>query len=49
VNVTITLTPHEAHAFIRALEDAGCLTYANTIRKAAGCHDPQCITKHEEE
>jgi hypothetical protein len=46
--ITLTLTDHVAHAFIRALEDAGCQGYANTVRSAAGCTSDQCIEKHNE-
>jgi len=49
MEVTITLNDCDAHSYIRALEDAGCQSYADTIREAANCTDPYCITPHTKE
>lgn len=49
MKVTITLNMSDAHAYIRALEDAGCYTYANRIREAANCNDQYCIEPHNQE
>ena len=46
--VVITIETSEAHAWIRALEDAGCYGKANQIREVAGCPDTDCVVDHKE-
>lgn len=45
-DVVITIETSEAHAWIRALEDAGCYGKANRIREVVGCPDNQCVFEH---